>query len=97
MLEEWKYIENIDKNYQVSNLGNIRCLASGFPVPVKAHKDRCGYLRISIGSKSYAVHRLVAMAFIPNPYNHPIVHHIDENPKNVNFKNLKWVTQKENI
>ena len=96
MSEEWKCIENIDNNYQVSSLGNVRCLASGFPVPVKPHKDRCGYLRINIGKKSYAVHRLVAIAFIPNPYNHPIVHHIDENKTNNVTSNLLWCTHQQN-
>ena len=96
MKEEWKNIENIDINYQVSNLGNVRCLASGSPVLVKPHKDRCGYLRIRIGKTTYAVHRLVAMAFIPNPYNHPIVHHIDENKANNITSNLLWCTHQQN-
>lgn len=96
MQEEWRYIENIDDNYQVSNFGNVRCITSGSPVHVKPHKDRCGYLRIHIGNTSYAVHRLVAMAFIPNPYNYPIVHHIDENKANNVTSNLLWCTHQQN-
>ena len=96
MKEEWKFIENIDENYQVSNLGNVRCLSSGFPICVKPSEDRCGYLRVKIGDKTYAVHRLVAIAFIPNPYNHPIVHHIDENKANNVSSNLLWCTHQQN-
>lgn len=47
--------------------------------------------------KWFSVHKLVALHFVPNPKNLPIIHHIDGNPKNPKAFNLKWVTYSENI
>ena len=43
------------------------------------------------------INRLVAMHFIPNPYNKPEVNHIDGNKENNNVSNLEWATRSENM
>ena len=43
------------------------------------------------------VHRLVALAYIPNPENKPCVCHKDNNPLNNHVDNLYWGTQAENM
>ena len=42
------------------------------------------------------IHRVIAMAFIPNPHNYPCVDHIDDNPSNSVASNLQWCSQKMN-
>ncbi len=60
-----------------------------------------GYRNVSLwrnGVASYNLsHRLVAIHFIKNPENLLYVLHIDDNPKNPHFKNLKWGTQSDNL
>ena len=60
-----------------------------------------GYCKVSLNKdkyrREYAVHRLVAMSFIPNPLNKPQVNHIDGNKLNNCLNNLEWVTGSENI
>lgn len=69
---------------------------------LKPSNDKDGYLLICLclcksnNIKSYSVHRLVALAFIPNPENHKCVNHKDENKENNHVSNLEWVTHKEN-
>ena len=48
-------------------------------------------------SEQHRVHRLIAIAFIANPLKLPVVDHIDNNRKNNNVTNLRWVTQAQNI
>lgn len=59
-----------------------------------------GYLRVELWKdgkgKKYSVHRLVAMAFIPNPKDLPQVNHLDGNKANNHYSNLEWATQSEN-
>lgn len=55
-----------------------------------------GYLKVSLRNIDISLHRLVAMAFIPNPKNKPQVNHIDGIKTNCNAHNLEWCTNKEN-
>ena len=60
-----------------------------------------GYHRIqfmALGRRvTTSAHRLVAIAFIPNPENKTDVNHKDGNKNNNHVSNLEWATRKENM
>ena len=63
-----------------------------------ARPNSTGYLRVRLyDGKRYFIHRLVALTFLPNPNNYPIVMHKDNNPENNRVGNLKWGTQSQNM
>ena len=68
---------------------------------LKPYKSTNGYLYIKIvrDKKHHhiKIHRIVADAFIPNPYNLPQVNHKDGNKLNNNVNNLEWCSCSQNI
>ena len=107
MEEIWKDVVEYEALYQVSNLGRVKSLqridSNNHIVKEKIKKlstDKDGYkcVFLSKGNKNiqYKVHRLVALAFIPNPDNLPQVGHKDESRDNNIVTNLEWTNSKEN-
>lgn len=108
MKQEWRSIEGFEGLYEVSNYGEVKALErivennGGMQrkherILKQNTKSHCVVVLCKNG-KTYSrlVHRLVAIAFIPNPENKPVVDHIDTNPMNNRADNLRWVTIQEN-
>lgn len=101
--EVWRDIEDYP-GYQVSNLGRVRSLDyrhTGQTAVLKLGENGDGYLRVDLCKngkrKSCKVHRLIAIAFIPNPLNLPEVNHINEDKTDNRVENLSWVSHIQNI
>ena len=100
MNEQWKWVEDYEGMYQISNLGNLKSYhfkKEGYlmkPKWIIGNKGR-KYLAYTLTSnnikKTTTIHQLVARAFLPNPYGHPFVTHIDFDVTNNNLKNLQWI------
>jgi len=97
-LEKFKKIKGYE-NYSVSNYGRIRNDKTGRIL--KPQKNTWGYLFVGLYEngvcKNYRIHRLVALAFIPNVFGKRTINHIDGVKINNFVDNLEWCSQKENI
>lgn len=97
MRETWKECVGFP-NYQISNIGRIR----NKDKIMKPHNRRDGYYHIGLWGEDCkrhypVIHRLVALAFLPNPKNLPLINHKDENRHNNRLENLEWCDYSYNI
>ena len=109
--EIWKDIPEYKGFYQVSNFGRVKSLKRFFKAGrgriaetklriLKQADSTDGYKMVSlcINGEQFTrrVHRLVAMAFIPNPYNYPVINHKNEIRTDNRCSNLEWCTVHHN-
>jgi hypothetical protein len=110
-MEVWKDVNGFEGLYQVSNLGRVKSLER-FVVNwagtnslrkqkfLSIRKSKLGYLDVKLCKDSIKyplrVHRLVAMAFIPNTDKKTQVNHINGIKTDNRVENLEWVTGSEN-
>ena len=91
--EIWKPVVGYEGLYEISNLGRIFSVKKSI---MMRFYDHHGYSRLKLtkaGKETdFAVHRLVADAFIPNPQNLPFINHKDYNRSNNAVENLEWCT-----
>jgi len=90
--EKWKTIKDFP-NYEISNMGKCRNKNKKF---LQGTQVKSGYLKYGLGynNRKKSAHRLVALAFLPNPNNYNSVDHIDRNKLNNNVDNLRWANPK---
>lgn len=107
MVEEWRdiVIEKDGKTYdftglyKVSNTGKVYSYKKGSTLKLNSLNN--GYKQVSLYLNGehfcFRVHRLVAIMFLPNPENLPVINHKDENKQNNHVNNLEWCTQDYNV
>lgn len=93
-----KDIPGYEGLYKIDECGNVLSLYKNeYKIP-QISKD--GYWTVQLWkngkAKRFKVHRLVAITFIPNPNNYPIVMHKDNNKLNPHYTNLQWGTLSDN-
>ena len=108
MREVWKDIPKYEGFYKVSNLGRVkslpRLLKNRYSIFLSKEKlltpkkNGNGYLWVKLcvgGEKSFAVHRLVMLAFVGK--SDLVVNHLDLNKLNNRLDNLEYCTRRENV
>lgn len=106
--EIWKEISGYP-SHMVSNIGRIKSVDHKVPHPTlkeytvkgKVRKpllNHSGYFRIQLAHRGeyMAVHRIVALAFIPNPNKLKEVNHINGVKSDNRVENLEWCSRSEN-
>jgi hypothetical protein len=95
--EVWRTITDIP-TYSASSFGRIRNDRSG--LILKPYLNTTKYFMVNLyhnrNIKKVLVSRIVGQAFVRNPLKKDCIDHIDGNPHNNHFHNLRWVTRQEN-
>lgn len=102
--EEWRPVAEFDGVYEVSSLGRVRRATQARSTwagrILRQKTDRKGYSCVVLCHHPVRVHRkvhrLVAIAFIPNPGQRDQINHRDGIKANNTVSNLEWATNAEN-
>ena len=97
-VENWKPVQGYEQRYLASYSGRIK--SSSTDKVLAGGVGGTGYWQVLLYNNGkrqcFKVHRLIAIAFIPNPKNYPVINHKDGNKLNNCVSNLEWCDMKHN-
>ena len=93
-MEKWKDAPGFP-GYQVSDAGRVKRSINGKMLRPVRYSN--GYCVVNLSGRRIGVHRLVGLAFIPNPAGLPQINHKNEIKTDNRAENLEWCTGKYNV
>lgn len=98
-IEIWVSVKGYEERYEVSSFGKVKSVK--YNKILKPSDDQVGYLQVilydkNVKTKTFKVHRLVALNFVPPIIGKDQVNHIDGVKRNNYASNLEWCTRSEN-
>ena len=96
---QWAPVAGYEGLYEISSVGAVRSIKRGRLL--RPHVTGSGYQQVMLsrmGQRSwYTVHRLVGVAFVPNPAGAPQINHKNGVKTDNRSSNLEWVSMSENL
>jgi len=96
MMEGYVALKNFEDLYIINELGIVR---KNKTLKILSSRPRdareCVGLTKNGVSRHYPLHKLIALTFIPNPDDLPMVLHINRDGFDNRIENLKWVSKKD--
>lgn len=104
--EKWKEVSGYEGVYFISSIGRLRRHSI-----YKLGKKKIFICKLGVQSNGYLctnlrkektlttvlMHRIVALAFIPNPNNYPEINHKNRIKTDNRIENLEWCTREQNM